>query len=568
MHFPLRKGTEVLLAFIDGDPDRPVIAGTVPNPETPSVVTSKNKECGGIRFAKGSQLSFLAREDHNCVFVTTSLPSLRKSVTTSSSPSGEDESENMIQDDNSVSSGEDEAENTIQDDNSVSSGEDENEDENTIQDDKSVSSDEDENEDENTIQDDKSVSSDEDEVENMIQDDKSVFICQSGFLGEEILAKSWDITNLSGNSIFDVTYHKFGLCSFVDLFTFPLLQNSLGLVIKKNIKNILDSQNLEGRENSNWHSVLGTAVNAAAKVIQPLIITAFKLIITDIKKKEALGVKLPEGIWDRINIGWKDAIIIPSLMRDSKIALFKVPDIDDMEIDKDGTLGNLGKLTSIVWSPVWSTNYGINIISSCIHTGSGLKKKLANFFRNLKSPMNINTIRIEESTPNILLCSKNGVIDILADNGINMWTPETTVINSKNLKINIDDNVDIKSIKNINIKSKDNCINLQAKNSIVVKSLENEVIIAGKKNIKLKSTEGEISSEAKKNIKLKSTEGKITFEAEKDDITLKSTNGKIFAKAKEVTLNVGNTTLKITDNSVTINCNNKVKINGKNVQLG
>ena len=402
----------------------------------------------------------------------------------------------------------------------------------------------------------------------MIQDDKSVFICQSGFLGEEILAKSWDITNLSGNSIFDVTYHKFGLCSFVDLFTFPLLQNSLGLVIKKNIKNILDSQNLEGRENSNWHSVLGTAVNAAAKVIQPLIITAFKLIITDIKKKEALGVKLPEGIWDRINIGWKDAIIIPSLMRDSKIALFKVPDIDDMEIDKDGTLGNLGKLTSIVWSPVWSTNYGINIISSCIHTGSGLKKKLANFFRNLKSPMNINTIRIEESTPNILLCSKNGVIDILADNGINMWTPETTVINSKNLKINIDDNVDIKSIKNINIKSKDNCINLQAKNSIVVKSLENEVIIAGKKNIKLKSTEGEISSEAKKNIKLKSTEGKITFEAEKDDITLKSTNGKIFAKAKEVTLNVGNTTLKITDNSVTINCNNKVKINGKNVQLG
>jgi len=435
----LRKGTEVLLAFIDGDPDRPVIAGTVPNPETPSVVTSKNKECGGIRFAKGSQLSFLAREDHNCVFVTTSLPSLRKSVTTSSSPSGEDESENMIQDDNSVSSGEDEAENTIQDDNSVSSGEDENEDENTIQDDKSVSSDEDENEDENTIQDDKSVSSDEDEVENMIQDDKSVFICQSGFLGEEILAKSWDITNLSGNSIFDVTYHKFGLCSFVDLFTFPLLQNSLGLVIKKNIKNILDSQNLEGRENSNWHSVLGTAVNAAAKVIQPLIITAFKLIITDIKKKEALGVKLPEGIWDRINIGWKDAIIIPSLMRDSKIALFKVPDIDDMEIDKDGTLGNLGKLTSIVWSPVWSTNYGINIISSCIHTGSGLKKKLANFFRNLKSPMNINTIRIEESTPNILLCSKNGVIDILADNGINMWTPETTVINSKNLKINIDD---------------------------------------------------------------------------------------------------------------------------------
>ncbi|PKN61248.1 MAG: type VI secretion system tip protein VgrG [Deltaproteobacteria bacterium HGW-Deltaproteobacteria-15] len=42
MHFPLHKGTEVLLTFVDGDPDRPIIAGAVPNPETPSPVTSEN----------------------------------------------------------------------------------------------------------------------------------------------------------------------------------------------------------------------------------------------------------------------------------------------------------------------------------------------------------------------------------------------------------------------------------------------------------------------------------------------------------------------------------------------
>jgi type VI secretion system secreted protein VgrG len=41
-HFPLRKGTEVLLIFLGGDPDRPVIAGVVPNPHTPSPVTSEN----------------------------------------------------------------------------------------------------------------------------------------------------------------------------------------------------------------------------------------------------------------------------------------------------------------------------------------------------------------------------------------------------------------------------------------------------------------------------------------------------------------------------------------------
>lgn len=43
MHCPLHKGTEVLLTFIDGDPDRPIIQSAVFNPETPNVVTDKNQ---------------------------------------------------------------------------------------------------------------------------------------------------------------------------------------------------------------------------------------------------------------------------------------------------------------------------------------------------------------------------------------------------------------------------------------------------------------------------------------------------------------------------------------------
>jgi type VI secretion system VgrG family protein len=42
MHFPLRKGTEVLLTFINGHPDNPVIAAAVPNSESRSVVTNRN----------------------------------------------------------------------------------------------------------------------------------------------------------------------------------------------------------------------------------------------------------------------------------------------------------------------------------------------------------------------------------------------------------------------------------------------------------------------------------------------------------------------------------------------
>lgn len=48
-HFPLRKGTEVMVSFQGGDPDRPVIAGVVPNALTPSNVTNRNHTQGPRR---------------------------------------------------------------------------------------------------------------------------------------------------------------------------------------------------------------------------------------------------------------------------------------------------------------------------------------------------------------------------------------------------------------------------------------------------------------------------------------------------------------------------------------
>ena len=40
--FPFRDGVEVLWASVDGDPNRPVILGALPNPSTLSPVTSRN----------------------------------------------------------------------------------------------------------------------------------------------------------------------------------------------------------------------------------------------------------------------------------------------------------------------------------------------------------------------------------------------------------------------------------------------------------------------------------------------------------------------------------------------
>lgn len=54
MHFPLLKGAEVLVTHIDGDPDRPIIAGAVPNPETESPSTGANYTRNSIRTASGN----------------------------------------------------------------------------------------------------------------------------------------------------------------------------------------------------------------------------------------------------------------------------------------------------------------------------------------------------------------------------------------------------------------------------------------------------------------------------------------------------------------------------------
>ncbi|MFO0756817.1 MAG: type VI secretion system tip protein TssI/VgrG [Byssovorax sp.] len=55
-HFPLHKGTEVLLAHIDGDPDRPIIVGSVPNPHTVSPSTTTNATQSVIHTASGIRM--------------------------------------------------------------------------------------------------------------------------------------------------------------------------------------------------------------------------------------------------------------------------------------------------------------------------------------------------------------------------------------------------------------------------------------------------------------------------------------------------------------------------------
>ncbi|MFC1852415.1 type VI secretion system tip protein TssI/VgrG [candidate division CSSED10-310 bacterium] len=62
MHFPLHKDTEVLLTFIDGDPDRPIIAAAVPNPTTPSLIKDENATMAAITTGGQNKIHFEDQE--------------------------------------------------------------------------------------------------------------------------------------------------------------------------------------------------------------------------------------------------------------------------------------------------------------------------------------------------------------------------------------------------------------------------------------------------------------------------------------------------------------------------
>lgn len=53
MHFPLKPGIEVMVGFVEGDPDRPVIVGAAPNPITPSPVTQANSIMNRLETTSG-----------------------------------------------------------------------------------------------------------------------------------------------------------------------------------------------------------------------------------------------------------------------------------------------------------------------------------------------------------------------------------------------------------------------------------------------------------------------------------------------------------------------------------
>jgi len=64
MYFPLKGGTEVLLTFINGDPDQPIISAALPNAAEPSLLNSQNDTETVIQTRGGNRIT-LKDDDNN-----------------------------------------------------------------------------------------------------------------------------------------------------------------------------------------------------------------------------------------------------------------------------------------------------------------------------------------------------------------------------------------------------------------------------------------------------------------------------------------------------------------------
>jgi type VI secretion system secreted protein VgrG len=71
LHFPLLKGTEVLVSFINGNPDEPVIVGAVHNSMNPNVVNNINQMQSRIRTAGGNEVVLHDEASKPCMLFKT-----------------------------------------------------------------------------------------------------------------------------------------------------------------------------------------------------------------------------------------------------------------------------------------------------------------------------------------------------------------------------------------------------------------------------------------------------------------------------------------------------------------
>ena len=96
LHFPLHKDCEVLLTFVEGNPDRPVIASAAPNPDQKSPVTSTNLTQNVLKTSAENRLVMEDKQDHQRILLATPKANTFLRMGSHNDPGGESEDDGFV----------------------------------------------------------------------------------------------------------------------------------------------------------------------------------------------------------------------------------------------------------------------------------------------------------------------------------------------------------------------------------------------------------------------------------------------------------------------------------------
>jgi hypothetical protein len=95
MQFPMAKGTEVLLTFVDGDPDRPLIAGAINTAAAPGPVTADNQTESVIQTGGNNKVRFEDEEGSERIILESPKANSWLRIGTPNDPLGDDGSDGV-----------------------------------------------------------------------------------------------------------------------------------------------------------------------------------------------------------------------------------------------------------------------------------------------------------------------------------------------------------------------------------------------------------------------------------------------------------------------------------------
>jgi len=353
---------------------------------------------------------------------------------------------------------------------------------------------------------------------------------------DEVINKAWDVSLCADNSIGQITYHNFAISPFIDLICSPTLLKIVKKIYGKKVKKILAGQRLDGEDNKQEMSFLEELM---LNTFPTLFIALFITLSKEAVKREIEGgdkPRAPKDLLKRLAETPKD-IKEQTLLQKAKHEAWVKGKSMGKKVMKHVKEKVSGKHSANrpPRAPVSAPAYGITILSSVpksMSGSSGIVDKVKSKVKSQaakKDPRNINTIKLQNSKPHILLAARNGAVDIIGDNGINIWCSDLMDISTKSMNIESVEKVHTEAMGTIDIESRNKLGNEKSFISLT----KNFFTLAVSHNKQFQSSILMYKKESGAGVEI-SSKDKVSLKAHDNKVELHKNGGKVIISADKV----------------------------------